>query len=118
MLARMSPFSAPVSGYMTPKVFAVGADQDLADADALMREHRVSCLPVLGRDGAVAGVVSHTDLVRHSRVRAFITGRGSLLELPAMCAGDAMSRKVIAVGPAATRASAAVICRPTSPSTR
>ena len=39
------------------------ADQPLATADRLMRERRVSGLPVVDRDGRVVGVLSRTDLL-------------------------------------------------------
>jgi len=84
---------------MTSPVHTIGASQDAADADRMMIQQRVSCVPVLGRDGAVAGVLSRTDLVRAARMCAWVTGRATLLELPSMCAGDLMSPKLISVAP-------------------
>lgn len=37
-------------------------DQDVAEAARLMREKRVSQLPVLGRDGSLVGIISLGDL--------------------------------------------------------
>lgn len=47
--------------YMTPQPITLGANQPLATAHKLMREHRVRHLPVL-RDGELVGVVSDRDL--------------------------------------------------------
>ncbi|HEX9634896.1 MAG TPA: CBS domain-containing protein [Candidatus Limnocylindria bacterium] len=48
---------------MTAEPLTVSADQPLATADRLMRERRVSGLPVVDRDGRVVGVLSRTDLL-------------------------------------------------------
>jgi CBS domain-containing protein len=52
-----------VSHVMTAEPLTVSADQPLATADRLMRERRVSGLPVVDRDGRVVGVLSRTDLL-------------------------------------------------------
>jgi CBS domain-containing protein len=52
-----------VSHVMTAEPLTISADQPLATADRLMRERRVSGLPVVDPDGRVVGVVSRTDLL-------------------------------------------------------
>jgi CBS domain-containing protein len=96
-----------VRDYQSSPVHSVGIDDDVTEADRLMREQRVSCLLVRGRSGQAAGVISHSDLLQLARVRARLTGKPALLELPAMCAGDAMTVKVISTTPGATIAEAA-----------
>ena len=55
---------SPVVGdLMTPKPLTVSADEPLVAADRLLREHRVSGLPVVERDGRLVGVLSRTDLM-------------------------------------------------------
>lgn len=58
----MSP-RAVVRDVMTHAPVTVSTDQPLATADRLIREHGVSGLPVVERDGRLAGVVSRTDLL-------------------------------------------------------
>ena len=54
----------PVVGdLMTPKPLTISADEPLVAADRLLREHRVSGLPVFERDGRLVGVLSRTDLM-------------------------------------------------------
>ncbi len=51
------------SDIMTANVVTVGPDANIAEAVALMIEHRVSALPVV-KDGAVVGIISEGDLLR------------------------------------------------------
>jgi acetoin utilization protein AcuB len=51
----------PVSEYMSSSPHTVGADQTLAVAHRIMREHAIRHLPVL-RGGKVVGIVSQRDL--------------------------------------------------------
>jgi len=54
----------PVVGdLMTPKPLTISADEPLVAADRLLREHHVSGLPVVERDGRLVGVLSRTDLM-------------------------------------------------------
>jgi acetoin utilization protein AcuB len=79
-----------VRSYMTPAPHTIAPQQTLADAHALMRDHRIRHLPVL-RDGRVVGIVSQRDLM-------------VLETLPdvnpaEVAVEDAMSRDVFAVAP-------------------
>ncbi len=50
-----------VRGAMTPTPYTIGAEQTLATAHALMRQHTVRHLPVL-HGGKLLGIVSQRDL--------------------------------------------------------
>jgi len=54
---------ASVKDIMTTHVVAVRSDASYRDMVTLLREHRVSGLPVVDAKGAVIGVVSETDLL-------------------------------------------------------
>lgn len=57
------PREPTVGQVMTAEPVTVSAEQPLAAADRLMREHGVTGLPVVERDGRLAGVLSRTDLM-------------------------------------------------------
>lgn len=54
-----------VSGVMTHKVFTVTPDTPLSVAAAEMLSRRINCLPVIGNDGKVCGIITSTDLLRN-----------------------------------------------------
>jgi CBS domain-containing protein len=49
---------------MTTRVVTVTPDVSLAEAARLMDKHHATCLPVVARDGTLAGVVTPRDLLR------------------------------------------------------
>jgi len=51
----------PISEFMTPTPWTIGAEQSLGTAHRLMRQHDIRHLPVL-RSGSVVGIVSLRDL--------------------------------------------------------
>jgi CBS domain-containing protein len=53
-----------VSGVMTHKVFTVTPETPLSVAAAEMLSRRINCLPVVGSDGKVCGIITSTDLLR------------------------------------------------------
>jgi len=53
-----------VSGVMTHKVFTVTPETPLSVAAAEMLSRRINCLPVVGGDGKVCGIITSTDLLR------------------------------------------------------
>lgn len=53
-----------VSGVMTHKVFTVTPETLLSEAAAEMLSRRINCLPVIGTDGKVCGIITSTDLLR------------------------------------------------------
>jgi CBS domain-containing protein len=103
----MSSFDRSVREYMSSPVHSVNIDESAAEVGRHLAELRVSCLAVVGRDGKLAGVVSHTDLVQIGHIIARTTGRPSLLELPSACVGDVITTQVITVAPSATLVEAA-----------
>jgi FOG: CBS domain len=53
-----------VSGVMTHKVFTVTPETPLSVAASEMLSRRINCLPVVGSDGKVCGIITSTDLLR------------------------------------------------------
>src|SRR4029450_13728352 len=53
-----------VSGVMTHKVFTVTPETPLSVAASEMLSRRINCLPVVGNDGKVGGIITSTDLLR------------------------------------------------------
>ncbi len=56
------PGRTRVQEIMSPDPVTVDPDTDVIEAARLMRSHGVSRLPVVERDGRVAGIVSEVDL--------------------------------------------------------
>jgi CBS domain-containing protein len=53
-----------VSGVMTHKVFTVTPETPLSVAASEILSRRINCLPVIGKDGKVCGIITSTDLLR------------------------------------------------------
>ena len=49
---------------LTTRVLSVRAETSIADAGQLLLEQKVSCLPVVGDDNILAGILTVTDLLR------------------------------------------------------
>jgi CBS domain-containing protein len=56
--------SIPVTAAMSKELYFCKADDDLAAAEAIMREHQVRRLPVVDKDRCIVGIFALTDLVR------------------------------------------------------
>ena len=56
------PNTAPVRNYMSSELLCCFEDQDIKEAEQLMRQRRVRVLPVLTREKQVAGIVALEDL--------------------------------------------------------
>lgn len=78
-----------VRDIMTTPVIGVEPTASIGDAARLMLAHRISGLPVITRDGGLAGVVSEGDFMRRSELDteqrrswwlAFLAGPGGLAE--------------------------------------
>ncbi len=74
-----------VSGVMTHKVFTVTPETPLSVAASEMLSRRINCLPVVGNDGKVCGIITSTDLLRsYQKIQAALennscgTGAGSV----------------------------------------
>lgn len=104
---------------MTSPAVVVDQSATIAQAAKLMLDNRISGLPVVGADGALAGVVSDGDFLRRSelgtqRRRAgwleFFVGQGKLAEEYVKSHGrkveEVMSDEPISIGPDNTLAEA------------
>jgi CBS domain-containing protein len=65
-----------VSGVMTHKVFTVTPETLLSAAASEMLSRRINCLPVVGNDGKVCGIITSTDLLRsYQKIQAALENR-------------------------------------------
>jgi CBS domain-containing protein len=102
---------------MTPDPIAVGPETPLKDVAAILLEHRISGVPVIGERLEVLGVVSEADIVakeagpdpRDRRLISWLLG-GRYVDqekIAARTAAEAMGSPAITVGPGETVAEAA-----------
>ncbi|MEV8550189.1 CBS domain-containing protein [Streptomyces glaucescens] len=103
-----------VSDVMTHTVVAVGRDASFKEIVELMRQWRVSALPVLAGEGRVIGVVSEADLLPKEEFRDSDPDRFTqmrrlpdLAKAGALTAGELMSTPAVTVHADATLAQAA-----------
>jgi signal-transduction protein with cAMP-binding, CBS, and nucleotidyltransferase domain len=54
----------PISSLMTSQVWSVGMDDTVQAVEALMSQHKLSWVPVVGPDSAPVGVIALSDLVQ------------------------------------------------------
>lgn len=47
---------------MTPQPMTIDPDATIGNAARTMLEHRVSGLPVVGKDGKLAGIITESDI--------------------------------------------------------
>jgi len=89
-----------VKDVMTRDVHTVERNDELAIADALMKQERVRHLPVLDESGEVCAVVSQRDLFRGALLRALGFGsRSEDLMLKQVAVKEAMSREIQTAAP-------------------
>lgn len=72
--------SVDVAEVMSGEVVSVGPGSPLREAAELMVRRKLGCLPVLGQDGALLGLLTETDLLR----AAYLEGEmfeGEILEI-------------------------------------
>ena len=55
----------PVGPVMTTQLQMVTGETPIQEAIALLIEHRISCLPVVDREGKLVGILTESDFVRH-----------------------------------------------------
>jgi len=56
--------SVEIAQVMTRQVETIEPETTLARAAERMLRHRIGCLPVVGRDGVMIGILTETDLLR------------------------------------------------------
>ncbi len=61
-------WDTPVHAYASNALISVLPDTPLVDVHALLEERRISAVPVVDAQGALAGIVSSTDLLRVARI--------------------------------------------------
>ena len=89
-----------VRDVMSHDVHTVKRNDELAIADALMKQERVRHLPVLDEDGEVCAVVSQRDLFRGALLRALGYGsRAEELMLRQVVVKEAMSAEIQTTAP-------------------
>jgi acetoin utilization protein AcuB len=55
----------PVEEVMTLNAITIRETQPVQDAIALMIKHKISGLPVVGRDGVLVGIISEQDILKY-----------------------------------------------------
>lgn len=90
-----SPLNVPVSEIMNPNVITVKPDSSLAESVAVMSERRVRRVPVTGSDGAIVGMLTNKDVLRHI---AKIVGGGNARSGFERPVSDFMAAGVINIG--------------------
>lgn len=93
----MSILDEPIEKHMTETVITASVDDDVSEADALLRMHEISSLPVMGRNGDLAGVLSFRDLLQAGHVLGRMMGSRTALTLPESCVGDVMTATPVTV---------------------
>ncbi len=75
---------------MTIDPVVVAVDAPLQEAERLIRDYRVSGLPVIDRDGMLVGVISQTDFVHldNPEVRALIRNTSSRIPVGEVMRAD------------------------------
>ena len=57
-----------VSDIMTREVLTVGPDTPLRQAVTMMLSNKFGCLPVVGEEGSLLGILTEADLVRYAQL--------------------------------------------------
>lgn len=91
---------------MSSPAVTVSAGATLPVASATMDEAGVSSLPVIDDHGSAVGVISRSDLLR-AGVRARPGSGDTLIPMPNVFVGAAMSRELVTVAPSTTTVEAA-----------
>lgn len=103
------PNETHAADLMTTPVVTIADTASLVAADRMMVHNRLSCLPVVDRDGKAIGVVSRTDVIRVGRVeaKAMWTDRPHLLDLADQQIKDVMTPGLVTAAPRDTVAKVA-----------
>jgi acetoin utilization protein AcuB len=77
-----------VGDLMTHLPETIGSDEALADAADRMADRRIGCLPVVERDGRLAGLLSETDVLRAFATSRWLEGQQAREREPNALVGD------------------------------
>ncbi len=88
----------PLSEIMQKKVISASPDITLKDAERLLHDHRIEKLPLVNKDGRVAGLVTLKDIMKITQYpKATKDSRGRLIVGAAVGVRDKEMRRVEAV---------------------
>jgi CBS domain-containing protein len=103
-----------VAAVMTTDVLTVTPRESFKNLASMLVDHRISALPVVGRDGRLAGIVSESDLLKKAELQAdpgerrpHWGRRVARAKAAADSASEVMTTHVVTVRPDATVAAAA-----------
>ena len=103
-----------VAAVMTTDVVTVTTEEPFKNLASLFVDQRISALPVIGRNGRLAGIVSESDLLEKAERQADPGGRrprrdrrAARAKAAADCASEVMTTHVVTVRPDTTVAEAA-----------
>lgn len=97
----------PVAQSMSAPAVTVGADDDISDVYRILSTTHLSSVGVVGKTGALCGVVSRRDLLRLGRAWVRPHHGVELLDIPPLAVADVMSHPPVIVAPHDTVATAA-----------
>lgn len=86
-----------VRDVMTQRVYRVSPDDSVRDVLALVREHHLRAIPVVGEGREVLGMVTDRDLLRHFLPGVQSRAESTPEEIRTLRVRDVMSRSVICV---------------------
>lgn len=104
--ARRTHLETSIQAFMTASVVTVRAEASLADVGRILEKERISCVPVVGPNGAPMGAVSRTDLLEQGRRHSAGHG-GAVAPTPLATAGGIVKRPLITATPDSTLSAAA-----------
>lgn len=55
-----------ISAIMAKQIVTIDQGDDMDDAAMIMAKHKIKHLPVVNKDGKLAGIITATDLIAHS----------------------------------------------------
>jgi CBS domain-containing protein len=102
-------WTTPVREYASRAVISVKPDTPLSEVQEIFEERNISAVPVIDGDGALAGILSTTDLLREARIELSEPRAVARITPPPHLARDLMRPKVITVEEDAPLRDAAVL---------
>lgn len=63
IIRNVSDIKKKISAVMTKQVVTIDSNENVNNAAEVMAEHKIKHLPVLGKKGEIAGIITQTDLI-------------------------------------------------------